>query len=581
VRKNLILWGRRALIVLLVVFLVTGIFGGASVRAQTITGGPSPFLLGRTGAVWTETNTPIVPANTPSGRYGHAMAALLSGDVLLFGGYDGSNYLGDTWLFHAGSQSWSQLSTASAPSARGFHAMATTPAGALLFGGSNGSGNLGDTWLFSASSQTWSLLSTASAPSARSNHAMAATPADDVLLFGGSNNSGSLNDTWLFDTLINKWSQIPVGPSAPSKRHWHAMADTPTGILLFGGFSWTANIFNDTWLFDSFTNTWSQITGSDITPPARMGHAMAATPAGDVLLFGGVEGGGHYLGETWLYVVSEKNWYPIGAFPYPPERSALAMATADAGVLLFGGQGSNYFNDTWIYGVVAPTPTPSPSPTPTVSPTPSPSPSPSPTPSLSFPDVPAGYWAYPEIMSLVGAGVVKGYPDGTFQPENPVTRAEFCKMILLSLGYALEFPQIPSFPDLVKDEWYYGYVEGVFKQGLIKGYPDHTFRPQGNITIAEILTICVRAKGWQEVAPPGPPPTILLQDQDGSVRAITAADWYYKAVGTAAQHCLLMFPDHQQIMTAGGGSDEYQLRFNTAATRAQTAVFLARMPGAP
>jgi len=210
-----------------------------------------------------------------------------------------------------------------------------------------------------------------------------------------------------------------------------------------------------------------------------------------------------------------------------------------------------------------------------------PTPTASPTPSLSFPDVPADYWAYTEIMSLVEAGVVNGYPDGTFKPEFPVTRAEFAKMALLSLGYALEFPETPSFPDLVKEEWYYGYVEGAVKHGLVKGYPDGTFQPQGNITMAEILTVVVRAKGWEEAAPPGPPPFILLHDRDDSVRAITAEDWYYGTVGAAAQHGLLLFPDHEQITTAGGSSGEYQLRFNTAATRAQTAVFLARMRGMP
>ena len=203
----------------------------------------------------------------------------------------------------------------------------------------------------------------------------------------------------------------------------------------------------------------------------------------------------------------------------------------------------------------------------------------SPTPSLSFPDVPSGYWAYGEIMDLVGAGVINGYPDGTFKPEFPVTRAEFAKMALLSLGYALEFPDTPSFPDLEKGEWYYGYVEGAAKHGLVKGYPDGTFQPQGNVTIAEILTVIVRAKGWEETAPPGPPPFILLHDRDDSVRAITAEDWYYGTVGAAAQNGLLLFPDYKQITVAGAESGEYEVRFNTAATRAQTAVFLARMRG--
>lgn len=209
--------------------------------------------------------------------------------------------------------------------------------------------------------------------------------------------------------------------------------------------------------------------------------------------------------------------------------------------------------------------------------TPTPTPTFSPSPPLSFPDVPSSYWAYHEVMDLVGAGVINGYPDGTFKPEFPVTRAEFAKMALLSLGYSQEFPTNPSFPDVDPTEWYYGYVEGAVKHGLVIGYPDGTFQPLGNITLAEILTVIVRAKGWGETAPPGPPPFILLHDRDDSVRLITAEDWYYGVVGAAAQNGLLLFPDYEQITVAGAGSGEYEVCFNTAATRAQTAVFLARM----
>jgi len=202
---------------------------------------------------------------------------------------------------------------------------------------------------------------------------------------------------------------------------------------------------------------------------------------------------------------------------------------------------------------------------------------PTPTLSLSFPDVPSDYWAYAEIMKLVGEGVIKGYPDGTFKPEFPVTRAEFSKMVLLSLGYSQEFPSTPSFSDLDPTEWYYGYVEGAAKHGLVKGYPDGTFKPQGNITLAEVLTVIVRAKGWSEVSPPGPPPYIFLHDRDDSVRLITAEDWYYGVVGAAAQNGLLRFPDYSQITVPGAGSGEYEVRFNSPATRAQTAVFLSRI----
>ena len=286
-------------------------------------------------------------------------------------------------------------------------------------------------------------------------------------------------------------------------------------------------------------------------------YSAATVDGNGVIYFGSADGKLYALKPN-----GEKKWaFDAGAVVAAPP------AIGKDGTIYFGSADGNLY----ALEETPASPTPTTSPTPTVSPTP--------TPSLSFPDVPSDYWAYHEIMDLVGAGVINGYPDGTFKPEFPVTRAEFAKMALLSLGYALEFPDTPSFPDVAREEWYYGYVEGAAKHGLVKGYPDGTFQPQGNVTIAEILTVIIRAKGWEETAPPGPPPFILLHDRDDSVRAITAEDWYYGTVGAAAQNGLLLFPDYKQITVAGAESGEYEVRFNTAATRAQTAVFLARMRG--
>jgi hypothetical protein len=196
-----------------------------------------------------------------------------------------------------------------------------------------------------------------------------------------------------------------------------------------------------------------------------------------------------------------------------------------------------------------------------------------------FSDVPLDYWALWEIMCLANGGVINGYPDGTFKPELPVTRAEFSKMALLYLRYEQDFPPNPTFPDLDPREWYYGYVEGAVKAGLVKGYPDGTFKPQGNITIAEVLTMIVRAAGWNLVDPPATNPTILIRDRDDSLRRISPADWFYQYVGAAVEHGILRLgpgqEEYEEIASRGGGG-EYIIRFNTPATRAQTSVFLVR-----
>lgn len=123
----------------------------------------------------------------------------------------------------------------------------------------------------------------------------------------------------------------------------------------------------------------------------------------------------------------------------------------------------------------------SPSPTPTPSPTPSPG---------AFPDL-FGHWAENLIMNLLELGIVSGYPDGTFKPDNQITRGEFSAMLCRALGISPS-EGAPSFPDL-KGHWSEKYVIPLVEKGIIKGYPDGTFGPELKIKRSEIAAIMARA----------------------------------------------------------------------------------------
>ncbi|MEI6510049.1 MAG: kelch repeat-containing protein [bacterium] len=179
------------------------------------------------------------------------------------------------------------------------------------------------------SGDTWTLVPTTiespSSPSARNFHAMVATPSG-ALLFGGLFSS-LRNDTWLFNTSTNTWSLLNTGSDSPSARYRHAMATTPSGVLLFGGVN-SSSTFGDTWLFNTATGTWSQLFPTT-TPSARVAHAMAATPSG-VLLFGG-ESNNIKLGDTWFH--SQTTPPPPAPMPgmSPWALSLLSLALLGAG----------------------------------------------------------------------------------------------------------------------------------------------------------------------------------------------------------------------------------------------------------
>jgi hypothetical protein len=114
-----------------------------------------------------------------------------------------------------------------------------------------------------------------------------------------------------------------------------------------------------------------------------------------------------------------------------------------------------------------------------------------------FTDI-AGHWAQEAIESLVETGIVNGYPDGTFRPNKPVTRAEFLKMAMEAFSIQEETSTSPSFVDVKEDDWYFGYVEGAVKASLID--TDTTFRPNQSITRQEAAKILVIAMGKKDEA---------------------------------------------------------------------------------
>jgi endonuclease YncB( thermonuclease family) len=117
---------------------------------------------------------------------------------------------------------------------------------------------------------------------------------------------------------------------------------------------------------------------------------------------------------------------------------------------------------------------------------------------LAFPDVPPGHSYAAAIADLSARGVITGYADGTFGPDDPVMRQQFAKMICLALGLAATQADTCLFPDVAPlggpDPLYPDhYVAKAAADSIIAGYPDGTFRPYSTITRAQVVTMVVRA----------------------------------------------------------------------------------------
>lgn len=130
-------------------------------------------------------------------------------------------------------------------------------------------------------------------------------------------------------------------------------------------------------------------------------------------------------------------------------------------------------------------------------PVPNQSPAPSSGPSTGgFGDVPAGFWASPAITDLTNRGLLQGYPDGTFRPDAPVTRAEMVTLLVRLLKPSSgTLPVFSGFRDVSANYWAYQDILTAQGNGWILGEPDGGFHPDDTLTRGQLATFLVRALG--------------------------------------------------------------------------------------
>ncbi|MBK5246019.1 MAG: S-layer homology domain-containing protein [Peptostreptococcaceae bacterium] len=108
---------------------------------------------------------------------------------------------------------------------------------------------------------------------------------------------------------------------------------------------------------------------------------------------------------------------------------------------------------------------------------------------LSVSDI-AGHWAMDTIQNWIDQGAVKGYEDGTFRPEDSISRAEFMSLVNGAFGYTATSNTV--YTDVETDAWYANAVGKASTAGYITGYPDGTIRPDSPISREEAASILAK-----------------------------------------------------------------------------------------
>ena len=123
-------------------------------------------------------------------------------------------------------------------------------------------------------------------------------------------------------------------------------------------------------------------------------------------------------------------------------------------------------------------------------------------PVLAFPDVDSTHWASKQIDELSEQGVIVGYPDGTFKPDENVTRAEFATMAIKALKQEhANVAQPINFQDITPEYSAYDSIQKAVYFDLISNSDKaETFRPEDSVSRAESITVALNAFTIEQIS---------------------------------------------------------------------------------
>ncbi|QUG40573.1 S-layer homology domain-containing protein [Psychrobacillus sp. INOP01] len=116
----------------------------------------------------------------------------------------------------------------------------------------------------------------------------------------------------------------------------------------------------------------------------------------------------------------------------------------------------------------------------------------------SFSDVQASQHFYEAVKNLTARGIISGFEDGTFRPSENISRAHAAKIMALALGLDTKNVKNPEFKDVSTSHPNYEAIAALVEAGVLKGYENNTFHPDGNLTRAQMAKMLVKGFKFEE-----------------------------------------------------------------------------------
>ena len=191
-----------------------------------------------------------------------------------------------------------------------------------------------------------------------------------------------------------------------------------------------------------------------------------------------------------------------------------------------------------------------------------------------FTDVPTNFWAYESITKMTKEGFMSGYRNGTFKPNDPLSREEAASLFSNMLGDTPSIMLASSFSDITSDRWSSLAIESVARANIISGYGDSTYRPEQYMSRQEFAVVADKFLHYQGYRTEDPPALDAIHFSDQKF----IAPWAQSSVRELATFGFInysttgLFNPEKYITRAEAAEITYRLLFSKEASVIQNII---------
>jgi N-acetylneuraminic acid mutarotase len=259
-------------------------------------------------------------------------------EMIIWGGWDGSNYLNTGGKYDPSTDSWTAITTANAPAARSTHTAVWTGSQMIVWGGVGTGGTVLNTGArYNPVTNNWAPTSTNNAPVARDSHTAVWTDSEMVVWGGWATNP--LSTGGRYNPITDTWTDTST-TNAPSARYYHTAVRSGNEMIVWGGEDF-AGAFNTGGRYNPGADSWTA-TSTTNAPSARIAHTTVWTGS-EMVVWGGYNG--TELNTGGRYNPTANTWVATSLTNAPTRREGHTAVWTDSEMIVWAGyDGFNNLN---------------------------------------------------------------------------------------------------------------------------------------------------------------------------------------------------------------------------------------------